>query len=400
MQDLNDKVTGNTLTAAEWNQVPSEIQNVIEGLGITLSGGDLNQLGKAVAGYVANGTFYTDSGAADAYVLSVVGSKQNPTEYTDGFEAEFVVGNTSTGSSTVNIAGLGVKDITGTSSAGVLTAGDIVRLRYNTTSGEFDIVGNTGTQIDLPAQIQSITATVAASALTLGVKADSLEFRNATLTNGLVADPIDFADLSLVVPSGATLGTISASESNLILVAINNAGTVELAVINLSGGNDISEVGVITTVAIDATSDSNNVFYSTVARSNVPYRVVGLVRSTQATAGTWATSPTLIQGAGGRALVTIQSLGVSQTWQDVSGSRSGGVVYTNTTGRPIEASIVSAGSTTREFEVSADGSTNWIAVGKTGSGSDSEPSSFIVPVGWSYRANGGISSIDSWAELR
>ena len=76
MQDLNDKITGNSLTAPEWNEVPSEIQNIIEGLGITLSGGDLNQLGKAIAGYVANGSFYTDSGAADAYVLSVIGSKQ------------------------------------------------------------------------------------------------------------------------------------------------------------------------------------------------------------------------------------------------------------------------------------------------------------------------------------
>jgi len=148
MLDLNDKVTGSTLTAAEWNNVPSEIQNVIEGLGITLSGGDLNQLGKAIAGYVANGTFYADSGAANAYVLSTVGSKQSPTAYTDGLEAEFIVGNTNTGSSTVNVAGLGVKNIASSSSAGALTAGDIVRLRYNITNGDFDIVGGIATQAE------------------------------------------------------------------------------------------------------------------------------------------------------------------------------------------------------------------------------------------------------------
>lgn len=111
MQDLNDKITGGTLTAAEWNEVPSEIQNVIEGLGITLSGGDLNQLGKAIAGYVANGTFYTDSGAVDAYVLTKIGSKQSLTAYTDGATFEFVAGNVNTGASTVNVAGLGVKNI-------------------------------------------------------------------------------------------------------------------------------------------------------------------------------------------------------------------------------------------------------------------------------------------------
>lgn len=111
MQDLNDKITGNTLSAAEWNEVPSEIQNVIEGLGIVLSGADLNQLGKAIAGYVANGNFYTDSGVADAYVLTTVGSKQSLTAYTDGAAFEFITSNVNTGASTVNVAGLGVKDI-------------------------------------------------------------------------------------------------------------------------------------------------------------------------------------------------------------------------------------------------------------------------------------------------
>ncbi len=84
MEDLNDKITGGTLLATEWNQVPSEIQNVIEGLSISLSAGDLDQLGKGIAGYVANGTFYTDSGIADAYVLTQIGLKQGPTAYTDG----------------------------------------------------------------------------------------------------------------------------------------------------------------------------------------------------------------------------------------------------------------------------------------------------------------------------
>ena len=111
MQDLNDKVFGGTLTAAEWNEVPSEIQNVIEALGQTLSSGDLDQLGKSIAGYVANGTFYTETGIADAYVLAKIGLKQSATAYTDGFQASFLAGNISTGPSTVNVAGLGVKNI-------------------------------------------------------------------------------------------------------------------------------------------------------------------------------------------------------------------------------------------------------------------------------------------------
>jgi hypothetical protein len=139
MEDLNDKITGGTLTAPEWNQVPSEIQNVIEGLGITLSSGDVNQLGKAIAGYVANGAFYTDSGAADAYVLSVVGSKQAPTAYTDGMRVRCIIGNTNTGASTANVASLGVKNIKTPSgadpAAGALKSGSLATLRYAIGTG-------------------------------------------------------------------------------------------------------------------------------------------------------------------------------------------------------------------------------------------------------------------------
>ena len=139
MEDLNDKITGNDLTAAEWNQLPSEIQNVIEALGQTLSNGDLNQLGKGVAGYVANGNHYTDSGAADAYVLTQIGSKQASTAYTDGMIVEFVPANTNAGASTVNVASLGVKSISNTSSGGEILSGIRISLRYNDGSGEFEI---------------------------------------------------------------------------------------------------------------------------------------------------------------------------------------------------------------------------------------------------------------------
>jgi lysophospholipase L1-like esterase len=137
MQDLNDKITGNRLTANEWNEVPSEIQNVIEALGQTLTSGDLNQLGKSIASYVANGTFYTDSGATDAYVLSVVGSKQGATAYTNGFEISFITANTNTGASTINVAGLGVKSLKtiggGAVPAGYIVVGEVINARYDGT---------------------------------------------------------------------------------------------------------------------------------------------------------------------------------------------------------------------------------------------------------------------------
>lgn len=139
MQDLNDKVTGNSLLATEWNQIPQELQNVILSAGITLSSGDLTQLRKAIAHYAHTGTFYIDSGIADAYVLSPIGSNRADSFYHAGREVEFIVGNTNTGSSTVNVAGQGVKNIIGSEAPGALTQGFYVRLRFDSIQDAFII---------------------------------------------------------------------------------------------------------------------------------------------------------------------------------------------------------------------------------------------------------------------
>ena len=147
MQLLNDKVDGsggpeNILPAAEWNQLPTELQNIITALGMTLSNGDLNQLGKALAGYVANGAFYTDSGVADAYVLTPLNGKQSPPSYTDGMIVEFIAGNPCTGAATVNVAGLGVKDIRQPLGV-VIQQFDIIErtfLRYDLVNDWFELV--------------------------------------------------------------------------------------------------------------------------------------------------------------------------------------------------------------------------------------------------------------------
>lgn len=152
------------------------------------------------------------------------------------------------------------------------------------------------------AQIQTISGSVAANDLTVGAGALTLGFRSTTLTSGTITT-VTGTPSSLVVPSGATLGTTNAVASSIAVIALNNAGTIELAVINTAGGVSLDETGLISTTAISTGADLANVIYSTTARSNVAYRVIGFVNSTQATAGTWATTPSLIQGAGGQALL-------------------------------------------------------------------------------------------------
>ena len=243
-----------------------------------------------------------------------------------------------------------------------------------------------------PTQIQPISASVNANALTITASALSLDFRSIALGSGAVTR-VTGAPASLVVPSGATLGTVSATQSRLAVLALNNAGTVELAVVNIAGGNDLTETGLISTTAISAAASAASVVYSTTARTSVAYRVIGYVESTQATAGTWATAPSTIQGYGGQALAAMSSLGYGQTWQVVTGSRSSGTTYYNTTGKPILLAINY--SQTNGVTLTVNGSTAFTAVANA----IIAVATFLIPPGASY-AFTSTAGISTWSELR
>lgn len=145
----------------------------------------------------------------------------------------------------------------------------------------------------------AISASVAASALTVALKAAdgtdasatnpvNIVFRNSTVTTGTPVDRSVTGSLSIEVTSGATLGHRDGAVGYVYVYAIDNAGTVELAVSSFSG---FDEGSVYTTTGMGSGADSSNVLYSTQSRSNVPIRFLGRIKSTQATAGAWATSP-------------------------------------------------------------------------------------------------------------
>jgi hypothetical protein len=247
--------------------------------------------------------------------------------------------------------------------------------------------------------IQPITASVAANALTVTLNPTTLDFRSAVLTSGTVVSRLISSPVSVVVSSGSTLGTIAATQSRIVVLALDNAGTVELAVVNIAGGNDLTETGVISTTAEGGAgaADSASTVYSTTARTNVAYRVVGYIESTQATAGTWATAPSTIQGCGGQALTAMSSFGFSQTWQNMTSSRALSTTYYNTTGRTIYA-LVSPGntsSTTNTFVV--NGLT--VMTGSFSGSSASFPFPIPIPPSASYSAASN-AAINTWYELR
>lgn len=249
------------------------------------------------------------------------------------------------------------------------------------------------------AQIQPISASVGASALTISASALSLDFRSATLTSGTVTK-VSGTPANLVISSGSTLGTVDAKQSRIAVLAMNNAGTIELAAVNVSGGNDLTETGVISTTAEGGAgaADSANVIYSTTARSNLAYRVIGYIESTQATAGTWATAPSTIQGAGGNAVTAMSSLGYGQTWQDVTGSRAAATTYYNTTGRPIMVSVTNTSAAGNSCALTVNGVV--VANAYISAAASSQISAVsIVPPGGSYSVV-ITGTIGVWAELR
>ena len=236
-------------------------------------------------------------------------------------------------------------------------------------------------------QIQPINATVAANALTITINPTELDFRSATLGSGAVNRRKITSAISLVISSGSTLGTISGQASRIAVLAIDNSGTVEVAAVNLAGGTNLDETGVISTTAEGGAgaADSATVIYSTTARTNVPYRVVGYVESTQATAGIWATAPSTIQGVGGQALTSLQSIGFGQTYQSVT--RTSGVTYYNTTGKPLHLvmNINSTATASASVSIAINGGTAFTFLNvAAGTGPGSGAGSVMIAVGSSY----------------
>lgn len=150
--------------------------------------------------------------------------------------------------------------------------------------------------IDAP----TLTFAVGASAMTVALKsaagADgsstapvSMLFRSATLSSAAINVRQVTAALSLVVSSGSTLGMTNATDKWLYVYALDNSGTVELAISGKNYGKHF--IGTSVAEGGAGAADSATVIYSTTARTSVPMRLLAAVRSNQTTAGTWAAVP-------------------------------------------------------------------------------------------------------------
>ena len=97
-------------------------------------------------------------------------------------------------------------------------------------------------------------------------------------------------------------------------------------------------------------------------------------------------------------------IGVGQTWTDVSASRASGVIYTNSTGRPITVSVAAGAATFSYVYAYVDG----LLVARQQSRDSATTTSqgggfFIVPAGSTYEVDldaNGSTAVGLWVELR
>jgi hypothetical protein len=145
MQDFPTKTDGiSTEPAAEYNNLASELKTTLESLGIAFNASSIIQLTQAISTYGQIASYYTDTGTANNYILSVVpATRKNPPSYYEGMEIYFFANNTNTGSSNVNVAGLGsvtIKDMDGNNlTGGEIEANKLSRFVHDGTYFKLDI---------------------------------------------------------------------------------------------------------------------------------------------------------------------------------------------------------------------------------------------------------------------
>jgi hypothetical protein len=150
----------------------------------------------------------------------------------------------------------------------------------------------------------SIATSVAANALTVALKDSSgadpsggspckIAFRNATAATGTPSEVSATVATSVVVSSGSALGCTASVSCIVYVYAINNAGTIEMAVI----GQVLLDDGALQTSTAEGgagAADSSGVLYSTAARATVPARLLGRIKITPGASFTWTTNSTEI----------------------------------------------------------------------------------------------------------
>jgi len=142
-----------------------------------------------------------------------------------------------------------------------------------------------------------IDSSVAANALTISLKDGAgsdpsggspvvVGFRKATASDGSFDSVTISSALSVVIPSGTTIGTASGKLEPIFVYLFNDSGTPKLAV-----SLKLFDEGFTQSASAISGGSSASTIYATGSITSKSMRLIGVVYSSQATAGTWASAP-------------------------------------------------------------------------------------------------------------
>ena len=263
-------------------------------------------------------------------------------------------------------------------------------------SGDADIDGTTNLDIvDIDGAVNIAAATTIATD-------NKIQFRDTGLyinssADGqldIVADTeIQIAATTIDINGAVVLDGAITGATNITL-----SGELDAATLDISGDADIDG-----TLETDALSIAGTAVTSTAAELNIMDGDTSASDITIVDADQFVLNDggTMKQVAATKLSAYVESVGVNQQWYDMSGSRSIGTSYQNTTGRAIMVSVGSTISYEVYLQVSHNGS-SWVNVGTLGGHggiNDSGSSQAIVPAGHYYKQSGGLNIV-VWAELR
>lgn len=263
----------------------------------------------------ATGGATTPTATTPTAILDIIGSTTGDILYRAGGGWQVLAAGTNgqvltMGASTPAWGSAGT--VSSVATNGGLTGGTI------TTTGTLQLDGNyTGFALSNC----TITASVSGNNLTVALKDNTgadpstaspcnVNFRNATSATGSTILRQVTAATSFVANAGSTLGALSTSTPFRIwILAFDTGSGVQIGVYNPTvrfvggtGVQGLDDENIQTSQACNAcaTATSASVFYTTSVLSNRPIRILGYLtwESGLATAGNWASAPSVIQTAG------------------------------------------------------------------------------------------------------
>jgi hypothetical protein len=184
---------------------------------------------QAILHQVLSGFVFDDSGAADAYVLDVVGNNPAPADYEDNMTFRFVPTNTNTGASTVNVESLGDKNIFLDGAA--LTGGEIIT--GNTTAIIFDVANDRFNLVTV-----GILGAVTAKSLTLTGDAASPPDVNTLVKDNIPKARIHFEGATAIVRDSFNVtGVVRNSAGNYTITWDTDFANIFYVVAGNAGAN-------------------------------------------------------------------------------------------------------------------------------------------------------------------